>query len=140
MNTEPWALVLKAQKWECWCTFLIGYQVRGWDTRVLATGWCLGAPLRLRLGLRLSQMMADDWVVPLAPLMLSVIILNKAVPWTLIVTSGGKNRYYSLCEWYSWGMVVTLPDQHLTRPCFAECILVIALGSVVGGVDSSVQV
>ena len=55
----------------------------------------------LRLGSRLSQMMADDWVVPLAPLRLSVIIPNKAVPQALIVTSGGKNRYYSLCEWYS---------------------------------------
>ena len=28
----------------------------------LAIGWCLGAPLILRLGLRPSQMMADDWV------------------------------------------------------------------------------
>ena len=46
-------------------------------------------------------MMADDWVVPLVPLRLSVIIPNKAVPQALIVTSGGKNRYYSLCEWYS---------------------------------------
>ena len=41
-------------------------------------GWCLGAPLRLRLGSRLSQMMADYWVVPLAPLRLSVIP-NKAM-------------------------------------------------------------
>ena len=71
-----------------------------WDTRVLAIGWCLGAPLRLRLGLRLSQMMADV-VVPLAPLRLSVIIPNKAMPQVLIVTSGGKNMYYSLCELYS---------------------------------------
>ena len=37
-------------------------------------------------------------------------------------------------------MVVTLPDQQLTRPCLAESVLVIALGLVVGGVDSSVQV
>ena len=37
-------------------------------------------PLRLMLMLRLSQMMADDWVVPLVPLVLSVIILDKAVP------------------------------------------------------------
>ena len=37
-------------------------------------------------------------------------------------------------------MVVTLPDQHLTRPCLAESILAIALGLVVSGVDSSVQV
>ena len=36
--------------------------------------------------------------------------------------------------------LVTLPDQRLTRPCLAECVLAIALGSVVGGVDSSVQV
>ena len=46
----------------------------------LAIGWCLGAPLMLRLGLRLSQMMADDWVVPLVPLGSSVIIPNKGVP------------------------------------------------------------
>ena len=49
-------------------------------------------PLMLRLGSRLSQMMADDWVVPLVPLRLSVIIPNKAVSQALIVTSGGKNR------------------------------------------------
>ena len=46
----------------------------------LAIGWCLGVPLMLRLELRLSQIMADDWVVPLAPVRLSVIIPNKAVP------------------------------------------------------------
>ena len=46
----------------------------------LAIGWCLGVPLMLRLMLMLSQMMADDWVVPLAPLRLSAIIPNKAVP------------------------------------------------------------
>ena len=46
-------------------------------------------------------MMADDWVVPLVPLRLSVIIPIKAVPQVLIVTLGSKNRYYSLCEWYS---------------------------------------
>ena len=40
-------------------------------------------------------MMADDWVLPLAPLRLSVIILDKAVLRALRVTSGGKNRYYS---------------------------------------------
>ena len=37
-------------------------------------------------------------------------------------------------------MVVTLPDQYLTRPCLAESVLAIALGSVVSGVDLSVQV
>ena len=37
-------------------------------------------------------------------------------------------------------MVVTLPDQCLTRPHLAESVLAIALGSVFGGVDSSVQV
>ena len=37
-------------------------------------------------------------------------------------------------------MVVTLPDQHLTRPCLAESILAIVLGSVVGGVNLLVQV
>ena len=37
-------------------------------------------------------------------------------------------------------MVVTLPDQHLTRQCLAESILAIALGSAVSGVDSLVQV
>ena len=36
-------------------------------------------------------------------------------------------------------MVVTLPDQHLTRPCLAESVLVIALGSGVSRVDSLVQ-
>ena len=36
--------------------------------------------------------------------------------------------------------LVTLPDQHLTRPCSVECVLAIALGSVVGGINSSVQV
>ena len=37
-------------------------------------------------------------------------------------------------------MVVTLPDQHLTRPCLAESVLAIALGLAVSGVNSSVQV
>ena len=37
-------------------------------------------------------------------------------------------------------MVVTLPDQHLTRPCLAESVLAIALGSAVSGVNSLVQV
>ena len=37
-------------------------------------------------------------------------------------------------------MVVTLPDQHLTRPCLAESILAIALGSAVSRVDLLVQV
>ena len=46
-------------------------------------------------------MMADGWVVPFVPLRLSVIIPNKAVLWALIVTYSGKNRYCSLCEWYS---------------------------------------
>ena len=36
--------------------------------------------------------------------------------------------------------LVTLPDQHLTRPCLAECVLAIALGSAVSGVDLLVQV
>ena len=36
--------------------------------------------------------------------------------------------------------LVTLPDQHLTRPCLAESVLAIALGLVVSGVDSLVQV
>ena len=35
-------------------------------------------------------MMADYWVLPLAPLRLSVILLDKAVPQALRVTSGGK--------------------------------------------------
>ena len=35
---------------------------------------------------------------------------------------------------------MTLPDQHLTRPCLAECVLAIATGLAVDGVDSSVQV
>ena len=46
-------------------------------------------------------MMADDWVVPLVPLKLSLIIPNKAMLQVLIVTSGSKNMYYSLCEFYS---------------------------------------
>ena len=37
-------------------------------------------------------------------------------------------------------MVVTLPDQRLTRPCLAESVLAIALGSAVSGVNLSVQV
>ena len=104
----------------------------------LAIGWCLGVPLMLRLGSGLSCIvesfamnMADDWVVPLVPLRLSVIIRNKAVLQAWMVTLGGRNRYYSLCEWYSYSMVVTLPDQHLTRPHLAESVLDIALG--VGG-------
>ena len=40
-------------------------------------------------------MMADDWVLPLVPLVLSVIILDKAMPQALLVTLGGRNRYYS---------------------------------------------
>ena len=36
--------------------------------------------------------------------------------------------------------LVTLPDQHLTRPCLAECVLGYATGSAVDGVDSSVHV
>ena len=37
-------------------------------------------------------------------------------------------------------LLVTLPDQCLTRPCLAECVLAIALGLAVGRVDSLVQV
>ena len=37
-------------------------------------------------------------------------------------------------------MIVTLPDQCLTRPCLAESILAIALGLMVSRVNSSVQV
>ena len=40
-------------------------------------------------------MMVDDWVLPLVPLRLSVIIPNKVIPQALIVTSGGRSRYYS---------------------------------------------
>ena len=36
--------------------------------------------------------------------------------------------------------LMTLPDQCLTRPCLAECVLAIALGLAVGRVDSSVSV
>ena len=36
--------------------------------------------------------------------------------------------------------LVTLPDQCLTRPCLAECVLAIAIGSAVDGVDLSVHV
>ena len=32
--------------------------------------------------------------------------------------------------------LVTLPDQHLTRPCLAECVLAIATGLAVNGDDS----
>ena len=60
-------------------------------------------------------MMADYWVLPLAPLRLSVILLDKAVPQALRVTSGGKigtthNVGSSLRVW-----LVTVPDQHLTK-------------------------
>ena len=37
-------------------------------------------------------------------------------------------------------MVVTLPDQHLTRPCLAESVLAIALGLAVSRVDLLAQV
>ena len=36
--------------------------------------------------------------------------------------------------------LVTLLDQCLTRPCLVKCVLAIALGSAVCGVDSLVQV
>ena len=36
--------------------------------------------------------------------------------------------------------LVTFPDQRLTRPCLAECVLAIALGSAVSGVNLLVQV
>ena len=36
--------------------------------------------------------------------------------------------------------LVTLPDQHLTRPCLAECVLGYASGSAVDRVNSSVHV
>ena len=35
--------------------------------------------------------------------------------------------------------LVTLPDQHLTRLCFAECVLAIATGLVVDRVNLSVH-
>ena len=41
----------------------------------------------------------------------------------------------SLKVWF-----LTLPDQHLTRPCLADCVLAIATGSVIKGVNSSVHV
>ena len=68
MNTEPWAQALEGMKKGVQMhlpDWLSGVRLR---YQRLAIGWCLGAPLVLRLGLRLSQMMADDWVVPLAPL------------------------------------------------------------------------
>ena len=81
-------------------TNVIGCHWWGRDTRGLAVGWCHKVPLRLRLGSRLSQMMADDWVLPLVPLRSSVIILviiPKAMPWAWMMTSGDRNRYYSKC-------------------------------------------
>ena len=57
---------------------MIGYHGRVEILERLAIGWCCEIPLRLMLVLRLSQVMADDWVVPLVPLRLSVIILDKA--------------------------------------------------------------
>ena len=54
-------------------------------------------------------MMADDWVLPVAPLRLSVIIIDKAMLQALMVTLG------------------------------AECVLAIATGLAVNGVDSSVH-
>ena len=83
---------MKAQKAGWRGTNMIGYCWWGRDTRGLAIGG-----VRCHQGkARLSQMMADDWVLPLAPLRLSVIIPNKAMPWALLVTSGSRDRYYSL--------------------------------------------
>ena len=59
---------------------MIGYHWRVEIPGGLAIGWCHEVPLRLRLVLKLSQVMANDWVLPLAPLRLSVIILDKAMP------------------------------------------------------------
>ena len=121
-------------------TNMIGYCWWGRDTRGLAIGWCHEAPLRLRLGSRLSQMMADDWVLPLVPFRLSVIILNKAMPWAWMVTRvveiGNTHSVHSKLR----VQLVTLPDQHLTRPCLAECVLGITLGSLVSRVNLLVQV
>ena len=79
-DSEPWVWALKMQKRGCkviQCDWLL--LVRHRYQGGLAIGWCCEVPLRQMLVLRLSQMMADDWVVPLAPLMLSVIILDKAM-------------------------------------------------------------
>ena len=65
-------------------------------------------------------MMADDWIVPLAPLSLSVIIPNKAVPQALIVTLGGKNWVVLL----GYGCNFTRPVSYKTMPdrvCHGYC-------------------
>ena len=45
----------------------------------VAIGLCHEAPLRLSAGIEACQMRAGDWVVPLVPNRLFVIICNKAV-------------------------------------------------------------
>ena len=57
---------------------MIGYHWRVEIPGRLAIGWYHEVPLRLMLVSRLSQVMEDDWVVSLAPLKLSVIILDEA--------------------------------------------------------------
>ena len=68
-------------------------------------------------------MMAEDWVVPLAPVRLSVIICDKAVPGVLwgswVVKIGTTHNLGSSLR----VQLVTFPDQHLTRPCLADCVL-----------------
>ena len=60
---------------------MIGYCWLGRDTRWLAIGWCCEVPFRLMLELRLSQMMADDWVVPWCHSGYHLLSLcDKAVP------------------------------------------------------------
>ena len=126
MNLEPWSWVLRAREQGCWCTYMISYQRQGWDTRVLAIGWCLRVPLRLRLESRLSQMMTDDWVVPLAPLRLSLIIPNKAMLQVLVVTLGSK-KYALLIMWVvllGYICNLTIPASYKTmlgRVCLGYC-------------------
>ena len=114
----------------------MGYHWWGRDTRELAIGWCHEVPFRLRLGLRLSQVMADDWVVPLAPLRLSDIIQIRPCC-EFVVTSGRKigTTHYLGSSQRVW--LVTFPDQHVTRPCLADHVLGHASRSVIDEVDSS---
>ena len=121
-------------------TNMISYHWWGRDTRGLAIGWCHETTLRLRLGwgwARWWQMLGCCLWCHSGYLLSSLIRLCCELEWWPQVVEIGTthNVGSSLRVW-----LVTFPDQHLTRPCLAECVLAIALGSMVGRVDSLVQV
>ena len=102
---------------------MIGYHWRVEIPGRLAIGWCHEVPLRLMLVSRLSWVMAHDWVVPLVPLKFSVIILHKAKSQVL-----GLPQVVKIGTTHNWGsslraQLVTLLDQHLTRPWLADHVL-----------------